>query len=98
MRKRYFKRPRYFQHSMAQHGMVQPRRTYPAFGHEQYPFFDIEMMRRQTPPGSIHEIPMEHLPPPGRPRQQREPAENGNHERNGIPREARSAVVATGSR
>ena len=30
MRKRYFKRPRYYQH-----GMVQPRRHYPTFGHEQ---------------------------------------------------------------
>ena len=97
MRKRYLRRPRYYQGPPGMLQQVQPRRTYPTFGHEQYRFFDIEMLRRQTPPGSIHEIPMEHMAAPGRQRQYREPAENGNHERN-TQRETRSTAVATNIR
>ena len=92
MRKRYHRRPRYFQP-----GIVQPRRHYPAFEHEPYPYINVDMMRRPTPPGSIQEIPMEHIAPPRQPRPPRE-ERNGSRDRNGVQREARTAVVATNTR
>ena len=97
MRKRYLRRPRYYQGPPSMLPQVQTRRTYPVFGHEHYPYFDLEMMRRQTPPGSIHEIPMEHMAGPSRPRRNREHMDDVNEERSSQ-RETRSTAVATNNR
>ena len=97
MRKRYLRRPRYYHGPPSMLQPVEPKRTYLTFGHEHYPYFNLEMMRRQTPPGSIQEIPMEHMAGPSRPRQHRDQMDNGNGERNGQ-RETCSTAVATNSR
>ena len=91
MRKRYLRRPRYYQATALQ--PMPPRRTYPIFDHEHYPYFNLDM-RRQTPPGSIHEIPMERMAGPSRPRQHRDHADDAGGEH----RESHNTAVATNSR
>ena len=95
MRKRYFKRPRHFQHDRIPMTTQYPLFTTP----EQYPYINMAMMGRNTPTASIHEIPATIHPPPSRVRQQRHAptAETANNNGNAVTRKAESAVVAAGN-